>query len=178
MLRTPGGFLSRFTTAVTTTRTPQYQALQPAEEEDDEESSNYSLTDDPEGRLASSRRKNREGGHVTVTPEDDRRVLRSIDLVILPIMLTVYFLQSIDKSALAYSSMFGLIEDTGLEGDQYGWLNSIVYVAQLIMQPPLAWLLVRLPIARFTSVMVFAWVGFFSFLSFGGMPVCLIARRT
>ncbi|KAI1483597.1 MFS general substrate transporter [Daldinia eschscholtzii] len=72
-------------------------------------------------------------------------------------MLIVYFLQGLDKTTLAYSSVFGLIEDTGLVGDQYSWLGSIVYLAQLIMQPPLAWLLVRLPIAKFTSAMVFLW---------------------
>lgn len=100
--------------------------------------------------------KNPEG-RVVVTPEDDNRVLRRIDLVILPIMLTVYFLQALDKSTLAYSSVFGLIEDTGLVGDQYSWLGSIVYLAQLVMQPALAWLLVSLPIAKFTSAMVLCW---------------------
>lgn len=50
-----------------------------------------------------------------------------------------------------------MIEDTGLEGDQFSWLASIVYVAQLIAQFPLAWLLVKLPIGRFTSCMVLLW---------------------
>ncbi|KAI8631885.1 MFS general substrate transporter [Xylariaceae sp. FL1651] len=100
--------------------------------------------------------KNPEG-RITVTPEDDRRVLRRIDLVILPIMLTVYFLQSLDKTTLSYASVFGLIEGAGLVGDQYSWLGSIVYLAQLVAQAPLAWLLVRLPIAKFTSAMVLFW---------------------
>ncbi|KAK8038098.1 hypothetical protein PG994_014865 [Apiospora phragmitis] len=96
-------------------------------------------------------------GRIEVTPADNRRVLRRIDQVILPIMLTVYFLQALDKATLAYASVFGLIEDTGLAGDQYSWLGSIVYLAQLVMQFPLAWLLVRLPIAKFTSAMVLGW---------------------
>lgn len=101
--------------------------------------------------------KNAAGQRITVTPADSARVLRRIDMVILPIMLTVYFLQGLDKATLAYASVFGLIDDTGLVGDQYGWLGSIVYLAQLVMQPPLAWLLVRLPIAKFTSLMVLFW---------------------
>lgn len=52
--------------------------------------------------------KNPEG-RIIVTPEQDRRVLRRIDMVILPIMLGVYFLQALDKATLAYSSVFGLI---------------------------------------------------------------------
>ncbi|RSL98129.1 hypothetical protein CEP52_010519 [Fusarium oligoseptatum] len=94
---------------------------------------------------------------IKVTPEDDARVLRRIDLVVLPLMLAVYFLQGLDKATMAYASIFGIIEDTGLEGDQFSWLGSIVYVAQLIAQFPLAWLLVKLPIGRFTSLMVVLW---------------------
>ncbi|KAM0416001.1 hypothetical protein ACHAPT_013056 [Fusarium lateritium] len=94
---------------------------------------------------------------IKVTPEDDARVLRRIDLVVLPLMLAVYFLQGLDKATIAYASIFGIIEDTGLKGDQFSWLGSIVYVAQLIAQFPLAWLLVKLPIGRFTSLMVVLW---------------------
>ncbi|KAK6856089.1 allantoate permease [Apiospora arundinis] len=96
-------------------------------------------------------------GRVVVTPADNKRVLWRIDKVILPIMLTVYFLQALDKATLAYASVFGLVEDTHLVDNQYSWLGSIVYLAQLVMQFPLAWLLVRLPIAKFTSVMVLGW---------------------
>ncbi|KAM0545970.1 hypothetical protein ACHAPJ_011082 [Fusarium lateritium] len=94
---------------------------------------------------------------IKVTPEDDARVLRRIDLVVLPLMLAVYFLQGLDKATIAYASIFGLIEDTHLEGNQFSWLSSIVYVAQLIAQFPLAWLLVKLPIGKFTACMVTLW---------------------
>jgi MFS family permease len=95
--------------------------------------------------------------HVTLTAADNRRVLRKIDLVILPILLTVYFLQALDKATLAYASVFGLIADTGLVGEQYSWLGSIVYIAQLIMQPPVAYFLVKFPIGKFTGVVVLGW---------------------
>ncbi|KAH6972906.1 major facilitator superfamily domain-containing protein [Ilyonectria sp. MPI-CAGE-AT-0026] len=94
---------------------------------------------------------------IKVTAEDDARVLHRIDSVVLPLMLAVYFLQGLDKATIAYASIFGLIEDTGLKGDQFSWLGSIVYVAQLIAQFPLAWLLVKLPIGKFTSCMVTLW---------------------
>ncbi|KAM0391830.1 putative transporter [Fusarium culmorum] len=95
--------------------------------------------------------------HVTVSPADDARILRRIDLALLPLMLSVYFLQALDKATLSYASIFGLIEDTNLQGDQYSWLGSIVFLAQLIMQPPLALALVKLPIGKLTSAMVLAW---------------------
>jgi hypothetical protein len=53
----------------------------------------------------------KEAGHaVIVTPEDNKRILRKIDLAILPILLSVYCLQSLDKTSLAYASVFGLID--------------------------------------------------------------------
>ena len=94
---------------------------------------------------------------IAITPADDARILRRIDLALLPLMLSVYFLQALDKATLSYASIFGLIEDTKLEGDQYSWLGSIVFLAQLIMQPPLALALVKLPIGKLTSAMVLAW---------------------
>ncbi|OTA08250.1 hypothetical protein A9Z42_0091930 [Trichoderma parareesei] len=94
---------------------------------------------------------------ITVSPADDARILRRIDLALLPLMLSVYFLQALDKATLSYASIFGLIDDTDLVGDEFSWLGSIVYLAQLLMQLPLAWALVKLPIGKFTSAMVFAW---------------------
>src|SRR5277367_4858448 len=42
---------------------------------------------------------------IILTAADNRRILRKIDLVILPILLTVYFLQALDKATLAYASV-------------------------------------------------------------------------
>lgn len=95
--------------------------------------------------------------HVAVSPADDARILRRIDLALLPLMLAVYFLQALDKATLSYASVFGLIDDTGLEGEQFSWLGSVVPLATLVMQLPLALALVKLPIGKFTSVMVLAW---------------------
>ncbi|KAF2090522.1 MFS general substrate transporter [Saccharata proteae CBS 121410] len=95
--------------------------------------------------------------HPLLTPQTNRRLLRRIDLLILPLLLTIYALQSLDKTTLSYASVFGLIKDTKLHGDQYSWLGSVVYIAQLVMQPLVAVLLVKLPIGKFTAGMLFCW---------------------
>lgn len=96
---------------------------------------------------------------ITVTSDQNKKVLRKIDLVILPILLSVYFLQSLDKTTLSYASVFGLIQDANLNpnSDQYSWLGSIVYIAQLVMQPIVAVLLVKFRIGKFIGIMVFTW---------------------
>jgi hypothetical protein len=94
---------------------------------------------------------------VVVTASENKRILRKIDLTILPILLTVYFLQALDKATLAYASVFGLLDDADLEGEDYSWLGSIVYIAQLVMQPLVAFFLVKLPIGKFSGTVVLGW---------------------
>jgi len=79
-----------------------------------------STTTQPKDKAAALLEKAEADGHrVVVTPEDNKRILRRIDLVILPILLSVYGLQSLDKTSLSYASVFGLITDTHLVGQQY-----------------------------------------------------------
>lgn len=110
-----------------------------------------------EDKAAEFLEANAPGEHVHVTPEENKRVLRKIDLALLPILLCIYFLQSLDKTALSYAAVFGLIEDTNLVDDQYSWLGAIVYVAQLVWQPVVAYFLVKLPTGKFIATMVFCW---------------------
>ena len=71
----------------------------------------------------------KEAGHsVVVTPEENKRILRKVDIAILPIILVIYCLQSLDKTALSYASVFGLIDDTNLQGQEYSWLGAIVRI--------------------------------------------------
>ncbi|KAF7376545.1 hypothetical protein MSAN_00070600 [Mycena sanguinolenta] len=64
---------------------------------------------------------------VIVSAEDNARVLRKTDLWLLPVMLGIYFLQQLDKSTLAYASVFNLSANDHLVGYQYSALGSVVY---------------------------------------------------
>ena len=97
------------------------------------------------------------GYSTTLTPENNKRVLRQIDLRLLPILLAIYFLQQLDKSTLSYASVFGLVEKTHLHGHMYSWLGSIVYLAQLVFQPLVSYLLVKVPVGKFLAVSALLW---------------------
>lgn len=111
--------------------------------------------------------------NIIVTPSENARILRKIDLHLLPIILFVYCLQSLDKTTLSYASVFGLIDDTHLEGQEFSWLGSVVYVAQLVFQPLVAYALVKLPVGKFCATMVFCWgavlCGMTAAKNFGGL---------
>jgi ACS family allantoate permease-like MFS transporter len=42
-------------------------------------------------------------------------------------MCVVYGLNFLDKTAISYASIMGLVEDLKLVGDQYQWLGSMFY---------------------------------------------------
>lgn len=95
--------------------------------------------------------------NVYFTVEEEKRVLRKIDMRVLPLMLGAYFLQQLDKSSLSYTSVFNIQKDAGLHGRQYSWLGSILYIAQLVMQPLGAYFLVKLPTGKLISTAIFFW---------------------
>ncbi|KAL4922604.1 major facilitator superfamily domain-containing protein [Aspergillus aurantiobrunneus] len=118
-------------------------------------------------------------GHSTIlTRENNKRVLRRIDLRLLPILLGIYFLQQLDKSTLSYGSVFGLIEDANLKGQEYSWLGSSIYLVQLVAQPAIAYVLVKIRLGKFLAVMVFFWGISLACMTpartFGGLLACRI----
>lgn len=56
---------------------------------------------------------------LAVDAETNKRLLRKIDLHILPLICIIYFLQYIDKTAISYASVTGLRESANLHGNQF-----------------------------------------------------------
>ncbi|KAF4613819.1 hypothetical protein D9613_008073 [Agrocybe pediades] len=92
-----------------------------------------------------------------IAPREDVLLLRKIDRHLMPIMFCIYFLQLMDKQTLSFSSVFGLAKDTDLVGDDYSLLGSIVFIAQLVMQPISAYLLVKFRLSLYVPVIVTLW---------------------
>ena len=49
-----------------------------------------------------------DGEVITLTPEDEKRLLRKIDYNMIPILCIVYGLNYLDKTTLSYASIMGL----------------------------------------------------------------------
>ncbi|KAL2208377.1 MFS general substrate transporter [Sarocladium strictum] len=94
---------------------------------------------------------------VAVDEDESRRVLRKIDMRLLPLMMGSYFLQYIDKSSINFASVYGLQEDTNLHGQQYSWLSSIFYFGYMFAQYPAGYALQRLPTGKFIGACTFGW---------------------
>ncbi|KII95361.1 hypothetical protein PLICRDRAFT_170021 [Plicaturopsis crispa FD-325 SS-3] len=76
---------------------------------------------------------------------------------VLVVMVVTYFAQTLDKGTLNFASIMGIVTDTHLEGQQYSWLTTCVYIAILCWELPANRLLQRLPIGKYLAFNVCAW---------------------
>ncbi|GAB1318364.1 MFS transporter, ACS family, allantoate permease [Madurella fahalii] len=106
---------------------------------------------------------------VVLTDDDNRRIRRKTDKAILVLLVWVYFLQILDKTVLGFSAIFGLREDTGLEGNQYSLVGAIAPIAQLAWQPFSSVLIVKVRHRTLMPALVLGW---------GLAQVCMPACRS
>lgn len=87
--------------------------------------------------------------NIDLNSPEAKRVLRKIDMWMMPMMIGVYWLQLMvsvsdqqpdfdelvadrgifhaqDKNSLSFAALMGIKEDAHLTGDQYSWLGSLV----------------------------------------------------
>lgn len=95
--------------------------------------------------------------HEPISPEEDARVKRKVDWMILPYLAVCYAFFYIDKTTLSYAAIFGIREDLNLQGTQYSWLSSIFYFGFLAWAFPTNFLMQRLPIGRYLGFNIFLW---------------------
>ncbi|USW48981.1 Putative major facilitator superfamily, MFS transporter superfamily [Septoria linicola] len=98
-----------------------------------------------------------EGNVRNMTMDDERRLVRKIDWMIMPLMWTCYCLQYLDKTLINYANVMGLEEDTGMTKDQFSNLALIFYVSYLAFEFPHAYGMQKLPTARYLGCMVILW---------------------
>ncbi|WVQ65513.1 uncharacterized protein L199_003689 [Kwoniella botswanensis] len=98
-----------------------------------------------------------QAGPVEYTAEERRAVIRKIDIFVCIPMCLTYFLQQLDKSSLSYAAVFDIQKEANLVGNQYSWLNSIVYFAQLGLQPVSSYALIAFPIKYWVTFNMLAW---------------------
>ena len=68
-----------------------------------------------------------EGQVLQIDEATNSRLLRKIDMNIMPLLCIVYGLNYLDKTTLSYASVMGIRDDINLQGDDYQWLGSMFY---------------------------------------------------
>ncbi|KAF7560364.1 hypothetical protein G7046_g3780 [Stylonectria norvegica] len=88
---------------------------------------------------------------------ESKRVLRKIDMRMMPMIFGVYCLQLMDKNSLSFAAIMGIRVDTHLTPSDYSWLGSIVYFGYLGGEIPATYLMQRVPLAKYVAVMCMVW---------------------
>lgn len=150
--------------AITTSPTP---STPPQGESKDPESAIHAETTAPQskwkisksgdGDVAMSLFNSPDELHEPISPEEDARVKRKIDWMILPYLSVCYVFFYVDKTTLSYAAIFGIREDLNLQGTQYSWLSSIFYFGFLAWAFPTNFLMQRLPIGRYLGFNICLW---------------------
>ncbi|KAM6507732.1 hypothetical protein FSOLCH5_012931 [Fusarium solani] len=94
-----------------------------------------------------------------IDPEEERKLVRKLDRVIMPLMALVYFFQYLDKGSINYAAVFGLKTDLKLTGEEFSWVVSLFYLGQLASEYPAAYILSRFHITIFVGATIVAWGG-------------------
>lgn len=150
------------------------------------------LRTDVDAALQLLRDRGSESG--TLDPEQNRRLLRRIDLHIMPLICIVYckddlpvlsrhlltnsvaVLQYLDKIAISYASVTGIKTSANLRGTQFNWIASIFFFGQLLFEFPTIRLIQLFPLAKYVAVNVIIWGTILASLaackSFASLMVC------
>ncbi|KAH8805071.1 major facilitator superfamily domain-containing protein [Xylogone sp. PMI_703] len=88
---------------------------------------------------------------------DDKKLMRKVDWMLMPLMFACYYLQYTDKTLLSYSGIMGIIEDTNMPENGFSNLAIAFYVSFLVCEPIQSVLLQKFPTAKWLGANVICW---------------------
>ncbi|CAA7266285.1 unnamed protein product [Cyclocybe aegerita] len=78
----------------------------------------------------------REDVHPIIDPEAERKVVRKLDYVLLPLFTVIYCLNFIDRTAIGNARIAGLESDIGMQGYDLNIALTVFYVSYLVSEVP------------------------------------------
>ncbi|KAH7034773.1 major facilitator superfamily domain-containing protein [Microdochium trichocladiopsis] len=102
----------------------------------------------------------------TISPEttiesfkhiDEKKVLRKMDLRLVPILALLYLMSFLDRGNIGNANIQGLSEDLGLAGWQYNWCLTVFFFFYCLFELPSNLLLKKLRPSRWLPSIMVAW---------------------
>ncbi|CDO94621.1 unnamed protein product [Kluyveromyces dobzhanskii CBS 2104] len=85
----------------------------------------------------------------------DKKVLRKLDMYVLPFLCCTYLLMFLDKALLNYAASMGI--KNHLEGDDFSNLGTIFSASYIFAEPIAVYLLQRFPVSRVLGSFIICW---------------------
>ncbi|TVY44230.1 Thiamine pathway transporter [Lachnellula occidentalis] len=93
----------------------------------------------------------------TIVDIDEKKLVRKIDWMVMPLMFACYILQYLDKTLINYANVMGLKDDTGTTASQFSYLALAFYVSYCVFEVPQGYLMQRFPTAKYLGLQVILW---------------------
>lgn len=94
---------------------------------------------------------------VELDEASDRRLLRKIDVYLMPLICLLYACQFMDKTTTSYAAVMGFKEDFNMVGDMYSWCGTAFYLGYLVFEFPANTLIQRFPLSKATAAFILVW---------------------
>ncbi|KAH8833374.1 major facilitator superfamily domain-containing protein, partial [Flagelloscypha sp. PMI_526] len=91
------------------------------------------------------------------TEQEEKAIIKKIDIWVLPMFAITQGLAFLDKTALNYGNLFGIKAGLHVMGSQFSWFARYVGIGYLIFAEPATWLLQRFHTGKVLGVAVFLW---------------------
>ncbi|KAJ7043759.1 MFS general substrate transporter [Mycena alexandri] len=98
--------------------------------------------------------------HVVIDPEAERKLVRKLDWILLPLFTLIYCTNFVDRTAIGNAKIAGIEKDLGMVGFDYNIALTIFYVFYILADIPS-----NLALKRFGSVWLAAMVTCFGIIS-------------
>ncbi|GIZ36924.1 hypothetical protein CKM354_000039000 [Cercospora kikuchii] len=133
-----------------------------------------------DGKATSEQLEEKAGSHLTGTyigdPITEKRLVRKLDLHILPWIFLLWLLAFIDRSNIGNAKIDGLVDDLNLTGNRYNVSLTVFYILYVLIDIPSNWLLKVVGGGRYLPLLAIAWgiVGtcMGAVKSYAGLIVC------
>ncbi|QEU60787.1 hypothetical protein KDRO_D04820 [Kluyveromyces lactis] len=95
--------------------------------------------------------------HIELSAEEDRRVKRKIDMIVMPLFSFLYMIQFMDKTCISFAAVMGIQTDYKMVDTMYSWTTSCFYLGYLFASPFAAVALQKLPSMRTSAICIVIW---------------------
>ncbi|ETN42385.1 uncharacterized protein HMPREF1541_01539 [Cyphellophora europaea CBS 101466] len=96
-------------------------------------------------------------GTINLEDVDEKKLMRKVDWMLMPLMFLCYYLQYSDKTLINYAAVMGIIEDTNLPPNGFSNLAMAFYVSFLVCEPLQTYFIQRLPVGKWLGANVVLW---------------------
>ncbi|KAL3442334.1 major facilitator superfamily domain-containing protein [Aspergillus insuetus] len=91
------------------------------------------------------------------SPEMQKRVLRKMDLRLIPMLALLYLLAFLDRGNIGNAKIEGMLDDLNMSGHEYNWCLTVFFFTYVAFELPSNLLLKKLRPSRLLPLLMVAW---------------------